>query len=354
MSWQRTYDDLISGRRRGAAAALARAALAALAWPYGAAVRLRNLYYDVRPQAALRLPVPVISVGNLTVGGTGKTPLVAWLARWYLDRGLPLTILSRGYGSRAGQPNDEALELARSVPKAAHVQHPDRRVAARQALTKQPYQVLLLDDGFQHRRLARDLDIVLLDALQPWGYGRLLPRGRLREPATSLRRADVVGLSRSDQVPAAQREAIRQQVAAIAPHALWIELVHQPRAWIAAEGDTLPLETLRGAAVAAFCGLGNPEGFWRTLASCGVCVVAHRAWPDHCPYGPAEQADLRQWIEQTPATHVVCTQKDLVKLLQASIAARPLLALQIELEVVAGREELEARLARLAAAVAGL
>jgi tetraacyldisaccharide 4'-kinase len=351
MSWQYTYDDLISGRRRGAVAALARAALAALAWPYGGAVRLRNLYYDRWPGACLRLPAPVISVGNLTVGGTGKTPLVAWLARWYLARGLPVTILSRGYGGRAGQPNDEALELARSVPQAAHVQHPDRRVAAQKALADQPRQILLLDDGFQHRRVARDLDIVLMDALQPWGYGRLLPRGRLREPAASLRRADVVSLSRSDLVTAQQREAVRREVAALAPHALWIELVHRPQAWISTEGRTLPLEALRGAAVAAFCGLGNPEGFWRTLASCGVCVVDQRAWPDHCPYGPAEQTALHHWATRTPATHLVCTQKDFVKLQQSEIAGKPLWALQIELDVVRGREELEKRLAALATSV---
>jgi tetraacyldisaccharide 4'-kinase len=354
MSWQRTYDDLISGRQRGTAGAVARACLAALAWPYGAVAGLRNLYYDRWPGACLRLPVPVISVGNLTVGGTGKTPLVAWLARWFLMRGLPLTILSRGYGGREGQPNDEALELAQSVPQAAHVQHSDRRVAARQALARQPHQVLLLDDGFQHRRLARDLDIVLLDALQPWGYGRLLPRGRLREPLAALRRADVVGLSRSDLVTAEQRQAVQERVAAIAPRALWIELVHRPQAWITADGRTLPLEALHGAAVAAFCGLGNPEGFWRTLASCGVRVVAQRAWPDHCPYGPEERAALQQWVEQTSATHLVCTRKDLVKLPYADLAGRPLVALRIELDVVAGRAELEARLAAVAASLAQL
>lgn len=352
MVWQRAFDDLISGRQRGTAAVLARACLAVLAWPYGGAVRLRNLYYDFWPHAGVRLPVPVISVGNLTVGGTGKTPLVAWLARWFLARGLPLTILSRGYGGRPGQPNDEALELARSVPQAAHVQHPDRRLAAQEALARQPRQVLLLDDGFQHRRLQRDLDIVLLDALQPWGFGRLLPRGRLREPLAALRRAHVVGLSRSDLVTAEQRQAIREQAAALAPHALWIELVHRPQAWVAADGRTLPLEALHGVAAAAFCGLGNPEGFWQSLASCGVCLVARQAWPDHCPYGPAEQAALRRWAAQTSATHLICTCKDLVKLPQRDIEGKPLLALQIDVDVVVGRAELETRLAALAGAVA--
>lgn len=348
MSWHRAYHELISGRHRGPAAALARTVLRLLAWPYGGAVQLRNAYYDRRPTASWRPPVPVVSVGNLTTGGTGKTPLVAWLARWFQQRGVPVSILSRGYARRAGRPNDEALELARMLPDVPHLQHPDRRVIARQALEGRPRQVLLLDDGFQHRRLARDLDIVLLDALEPFGYGYLLPRGLLREPVASLRRADVIGLSRSDAVPPPQRETIRHRVQAAAPQALWIELVHQPRAWIGGDGIPRPLKLLRGAPVAAFCGLGNPGGFWRTLDRCGVEVVARQTFPDHCPYGPREQALLKQWAAQAPATHLVCTCKDLVKLPQPAIAGKPLYALEVAVEVVAHREELETRLTALA------
>lgn len=351
MPWQQTYHGLISGQQGGPAAAAARAALRLLAWPYGGAVWLRNAYYDHWPGASRHVGVPVVSVGNLTTGGTGKTPLVAWLARWFQQRGTPVAILSRGYAARHGQPNDEAQELAALLPEVPHFQHPDRCAAAQQALARLPRPVLVLDDGFQHRRLARDLDIVLLDALVPFGHGYLLPRGLLREPPSSLGRADVVGLSRSEAVSREQREAIWRRVQALAPHALWIELVHQPRQWWACDGRTLPLETLQGAPVAAFCGIGNPAGFWQTLARCGVNLVDQHAFPDHCSYGPPERETLQRWAARTSATHLVCTRKDLVKLAVPELAGKPLWALHIDVEVVNGGAELEARLATVAAGI---
>src|SRR5206468_2244980 len=131
--------------------------------PYGWIVHRRNARFDRGVVRAEKVPAPVISVGNLTVGGTGKSPFVAWLARWFLDHSTAVTIISRGYGSPSGKPNDEALELATRLPGVLHLQNPDRLAAARAALAVNPRQVLILDDAFQHRRLARDLDIVLLD-----------------------------------------------------------------------------------------------------------------------------------------------------------------------------------------------
>jgi tetraacyldisaccharide 4'-kinase len=168
-------------------------------------VRQRNRWFDRAGSHVQRVAAPVISVGNITVGGTGKTPFVAWLAQWFALRQMPVTIISRGYGSRRGTPNDEALELAARLPDVPHLQNPDRVAAAEQALHANATQVLILDDAFQHRRLARDLDIVLLDALEPFGYEHLLPRGLLREPIESLSRAHVVALSRSDAVDEPRR-----------------------------------------------------------------------------------------------------------------------------------------------------
>src|SRR5436190_16306424 len=199
------FRDLVSGHWKGPLAIVLRGALWMLAHPYGWIVRRRNARFDRGLVQPTKVAAPVISVGNLTVGGTGKSPFVAWLARWFLDRGTSVTIISRGYGSRGGKPNDEALELAARLPGVPHLQNPDRIAAANQALATNPAQVLILDDGFQHRRLARDLDIVLLDALAPFGYGHLLPRGLLREPIESLARAQVVALSRSDAVDAERR-----------------------------------------------------------------------------------------------------------------------------------------------------
>src|SRR5262249_1316013 len=140
-------------------------------------------------------------------------------------------------------------------------------------------QLILLDDGFQHRRLARDLDIVLVDALEPFGYGHVFPRGALREPLDGLHRAQVVALSRADLVDEATREAIRAQVARHAPRAAWVEIVHAPQSLLNATGTQQPLTALAGQRVAAFCGIGNPAGFRHTLAGCGYDVAGLREFP---------------------------------------------------------------------------
>ncbi len=176
------FREIVSGRRRGAGAAVSRGVLRLAEVPYTAAVRWRNRRYDGAHAAIARVGVPVLSVGNLTLGGTGKTPLVEWIARWFGERGVRVGIVSRGYGATNGQKNDEALELELSLPNVPHVQNPDRVAAARDAIERHGCQLILLDDGFQHRRLGRDLDIVLLDASAPFGFEHVFPRGMLREP----------------------------------------------------------------------------------------------------------------------------------------------------------------------------
>ncbi|MDR3633688.1 MAG: tetraacyldisaccharide 4'-kinase, partial [Isosphaeraceae bacterium] len=190
---------LIRGEAKGFLAALARAGLSLASWPYGAGVALRSLAFDHGWKAAQRVAVPVVAIGNLTVGGTGKTPMVEWVARWYRQKGVRVAILSRGYGQTKGL-NDEGRVLEENLPEVPHLQDGDRVRLAQIAVEELEAELLVLDDGFQHRHLGRDLDIVLLDALEPFGLGRLLPRGLLREPVRSLRRAGVVVLSRADLV----------------------------------------------------------------------------------------------------------------------------------------------------------
>src|SRR5262245_59474498 len=252
------FRNLVSGRWRGLVAGIARGALACLEPPYGWIVRRRNAGFDRGALRTERVPAPVISVGNLTVGGTGKSPFVAWLARWFLDLGVEVTIISRGYRSRGGKPNDEALELAAKLPGVPHLQNPDRLTAAIAALTVNPRQMLILDYAFQHRSLARDLDIVLLDALEPFGYEHLLPQGLLREPLEGLKRAHVIGLSRSDAVPESRRREIEFRVRQLAPDAVWLELAHQPTRLVSASGELLELAALRGRRGGACAGTGNP------------------------------------------------------------------------------------------------
>lgn len=349
MSFDAAFHDLVSGRRRGAAAAVLRGLLGLCETPYGWIVARRNGRYDRGAAPVERVAAPVISVGNLTVGGTGKTPFVAWLGRWFGERTVAVSIISRGYGAKAGQKNDEALELAERLPGVPQWQNPDRVAAARQALRTNPRQILILDDAFQHRRLARDLDIVLLDALNPFGYGRLLPRGLLREPASGLARAQVVALSRCDAVREQRRGEIEREVRELAPQALWLELSHRPTRLVSATGEAQALPAAAGETVAAFCGLGNPAGFQHTLATSGFRVAGFLALPDHCPYDRATLERLTAWLRSVPeATSIVCTRKDLVKLPHPELADRPLFALDIELHIERGQRDLEALLEGLA------
>ncbi len=335
-----SFRDLVSGRRRGAGASLLRGLLRLAELPYAAAARWRNTRYDSDRAEVLRAGVPVVSVGNLTVGGTGKTPLVRWIAQWLVDRGVRVALVSRGYRAVGGAPNDEARELAQLLPDVPHVQNPDRVAAVRQAVAQCGCQAVVLDDGFQHRRLARDLDIVLLDALEPFGFDHVVPRGTLREPVDSLRRAGVVCLSRADLVDADQRRAIRERVGELAPTAAWCELAHTPSRLLNAAGESAPLSTLAGRRVAAFCGLGNPAGFRHTLAVAGCDVVVWREFPDHHAYCEADLSALRDEAAFAGADAILCTHKDLVKL-PGKWCDRPVWAIVVEIEVLAGREELE-------------
>jgi tetraacyldisaccharide 4'-kinase len=340
------YLRLIRGQTPGPVAAAARLGLLGLSGGYRLAVGLRNRAYDAGRAPAGRASVPVVSVGNLTLGGTGKTPMVEWVCRRFRERGLRVAILSRGYGRGEGL-NDEGRVLEENLPDVPHLQDADRVRLAGIAVEELESEVLVLDDGFQHRRLARDLDIVLLDALEPFGLGWLSPRGLLREPVGSLRRAGVVVLSRADLVDAVTRAAIRTEAERRAGPLRWAEARHAPRDLFVSGSEPEPLDRLAGARVAAFCGLGNPEGFRRTLEELGVAPADFRAFPDHHPYNARDVADLGTWAREHGAELVLTTQKDLVKVRTAALGGIPLRALRIGLEVTAGHEVLDAALAAI-------
>jgi tetraacyldisaccharide 4'-kinase len=283
-------------------------------------------------------------VGNLTLGGTGKTPCVEHVARFFRQLGRRVAILSRGYGSSAGR-NDEALVLEESLPDVPHLQGADRARLAAIAVQELESEVLVLDDGFQHRRLARDLDLVLIDATEPWGHGSLFPRGFLREPRTSLRRAGVVILTRCDQVGDEERDRLQESIRRIAPGAPVVESRHRPAGLVSSNGASAPLELLRQRPVAAFCGIGNPEAFRRTLTDLGATLAAYRVFPDHHAYQRDDVDDLCTWARQRATDCVVVTtQKDLVKLRVSRLGERELWALRIHLHFDAGQEALDRKL----------
>ena len=334
------YLRVVRGEARGLRAGIARFALGLASVPYRSVVDTRNLAFDRSWKATHPAGVPIVSVGNITLGGTGKTPMVEWIARWYRSRGLRLAILSRGYGGSAGM-NDEGLVLEGNLPDVPHLQGADRVALAKIAVEELETEVLVLDDGFQHRRLARDLDIVLLDALDPFGMGRIFPRGLLREPIGSLRRAGVVVLSRADLVDESVRKAIVAEAERRAGPLRWAFARHAPLDLMDASGESFSLAETQDRKVAAFCGIGNPEGFRRTLGGLDVELIDFRAFPDHHAYQASDVASLAEWCRTLGVDLALTTQKDLVKLRVSSLGGVALRALRIGLEVMDGSETLE-------------
>ncbi len=346
------FRAIVSGRRRGLSASLARGGLRLLEVPYAAAMRWRNWRYDTARAAIHRVGVPVISVGNLTLGGTGKTPTVEWLARWLGERGTLVAIVSRGYGSTIGKANDEALELAAKLPDVPQVLDADRVRGARNAIDRHGATVILLDDGLQHRRLHRDLNLVLVDATEPTGYGHVFPRGTLREPLSGWKRADVIVLTRCEQASPAERAGIRELVQRVAPQAIWTETSYVPHVLEGPNGAEHPIGLLTGKSVLAFCGIGNPASFRRALETCEIRVAELVEFADHHAYTPHDAAQLAERCAALGVEAAVCTSKDLVKIGPLWTGAAPLWSLVSRLQFTSGQSQLEEALQRVLAPAA--
>jgi tetraacyldisaccharide 4'-kinase len=339
---------LIRGERRGAMATIARLGLRLASWPYAAGVWWRNRAFDRGRWPAHRAAVPVVSVGNLTLGGTGKTPCVEWVARYFRDRDVQVAILSRGYGAQHGA-NDEAMVLEENLPDVPHLQGKDRSALAETAVEELETELLVLDDGFQHRRLHRDLDIVLIDATRPPVNDHLFPRGTLREPASGLRRAGAIVLTRCDQVAPSEVDTIRAWLVARWPQTPVATTEHRPTELVSADDVRAPVESLAGATVGGFCGIGNPCGFGRTLEALGATIAEIREYPDHHAYTHADVEALSRWAGTLPKGAVLATtQKDWVKLRVGELGGRRLWSVRVGLHFRDGQEAFAAALARVA------
>ncbi len=337
------YRALVKGRR-GLGPALSRLGLRAASVPYGCVVWLRNRLYDRGGYRIFRANAPVVSVGNLTLGGTGKTPCVEYVTRYFREQHRRVAILSRGYGGNAGR-NDEALVLEDNLPDVPHFQGADRVRLASQAVAERVSDVLVLDDGFQHRRLARDLDLVLIDATDPWGQGYLFPRGLLREPAAELRRASVVMLTRCNQVETSERGRLREAITRLAPKAPLVESDHRPMELVGLDRAVAGLDRLREQPVIAFSGIGNPGAFRQTLIDLGANVIGWRTFPDHHRYSGKDVEELRAWADSQPADCLMATtQKDLVKIRETQWGGKELWAVRIQLHLESGEKEFHQKL----------
>ena len=319
--------DVISRRRGGLTFDLARGGLLMLSMPYLAAVSARNAYYDLWRSRARRAGVPVISVGNITVGGTGKTPMAAWIAQRLVERHKQVALLLRGYkapsasrGSGSDRAmnewrsqSDEAMVLKRLCPQAAVIINPNRVAGAERAVAGGA-EAIVLDDGFQHRRLARDLDVVLIDATRPFGYGHLLPRGLLREPTRSLRRAGVIVLTRSDEVNETQRGLLVAALKRVSEDKPVVLARHRMAGFVDVKGRPVPDADPSAMRAVVFAGIANFDSFRRGLERRGVTVLAAYQYPDHHAYRKDEVEAFPVVAGELEANTLITTEKDAVKL----------------------------------------
>ena len=347
--------ELLSGRRRDVSARALRAILTVGSWGYSAVMELRNAAYNRNWLTVHKSPASVISLGNITTGGTGKTPMAAWLANWLLSEGFRPGLLSRGYRSLesstiaseavSGQPagNDEKRVLDRLCPGVPHLQQRDRVASAFRLCQDFDCNVLILDDGFQHRRLHRDLDLVLIDALQPWGFGHILPRGLLRESMPGLKRADLIVVTRADQCSGSVRDDLRRELVRLRRSAECVEIAFVPTRLVGLDGGVHPISLARDQTALSFCGIGNPVGFRRTLVTLGASGPL-RVYPDHYHYQPTDFRELAQQAIENHCEIALTTMKDMVKIPAASWTGPPLYAVEIGVEFLAGEDLLKQQL----------
>ena len=334
-------------REHGIAGVLARPFLTFLSWIYGLASGLVRCYYSFGPGRPYKAGVPVISIGNITAGGVGKTPLVMLVARLLSARGLHPVVLTRGYMTSAAR-SDEALMMRQRL-KVPVLVGADRAALARKAAGEMPADAFILDDGFQHWRLKRELDIVVIDAVNPFGNGAVLPRGILREPLTALRRADIFVVSKAD-LGAANLDHIRKVLARVAPARLVVETVHAPVAAVnVLTGErSSGLGVLAGRAV-AMCAIGAPEAFLAMLQREGTLVEKMFVWADHHDYTEADVREVAAFCRQHDISKIITTHKDAVKLdaFHEAFQGVSLFMMEIEIRVVHGEAEFISRIGRL-------
>jgi len=334
----------------------ARSPVSAALWPasvlYGGLLLARRGLYGAGVIREQTLAAPVASVGNVTVGGTGKTPMVEYLARLMLSLGRRPVILSRGYAAKTGlaedgrERNDEYLVLHQNLPQVPHVPGPNRVASGRMALARGLGDCFILDDGFQHWRLHRDLDVALVDATDR-SPARLLPFGKAREPASALRRADMIVVTRCRLVSPESLDLLEKSLQRAAPRAEVALADHRPVGLAPLTGGaTSECDLLRGVPVLAFCGIGNPRAFLATLRSLGADVVAAQFFDDHRHYSSQDVASLGALADEVDAQAIVTTQKDAVKLSGPWPADRSAFAVKVQMEIIRGEETLRQAMIR--------
>ena len=360
---QDDFRKLVSGQSTGLGAALLRFFLGVAAQVYSTVIGLRNFLYSKRWLKIHRATAAVISIGNITTGGTGKTPLVIWLYNKITKnsklktKNCKCAILTRGYKTtqnlklKTQNYKDELAILAESCPEAEVIVNPNRVAGATEAVNKFGATVLIMDDGFQHRRLSRDLDIVTIDGTCPFGYGKVLPAGLLREPVTALKRADAVVVTRCNQTAEAELTQLEEKLQQVNPNMIIARSIHAPVCAKSIGHKEITLEGLKDKKIFAFCGIGNPDAFLSTIKNTGANLVGSKIYNDHYHYTDDCLADIHEQARHLKADLILTTQKDWFSSPLSAIcntsneqrAARydiPFAYLAIELRFISGEDKI--------------
>jgi len=340
------------------------AGLSALSVGYRGALRVRDLAYRWRLLRTGRLPATVVSVGNLTLGGSGKTPTVELVVRTLQELGAHPAVVSRGYGrstrgvrvvadreavrGAARVSGDEPLLLAERLPGVPVVVGENRHEAGRVAVEQLAATALVLDDGFQHRTLAKDLEIVVVQGREPWGNARVFPRGTLREPLSALRRAHLVLVTNPPEP--ARVEAVTETVRRYNSRAPVLSARYALEEAIETRGGRrVPIAELAGRRLLAFAGLGSPQGFADTLDAIGIRRVGFVELPDHHWFTARDVEELTRDARASGAQGLVTTEKDWVRIRALAPSTLPLWVLPVRLALEAGREVWQQALAAVLA-----
>ena len=351
---QNNYRRLIWGRKSGFSAVVLRCFLNLVAPVYSVSIRLRNVFYSKGWLKIYHADVPVVSVGNITVGGTGKTPFVIWLCSRIMqqaalkNQNCKCAILTRGYKTKKGRLSDEPAILAKGCPDAKVIVNPDRVAASVEAVNRFAADLLIMDDGFQHRRLARDLDIVTVDATMPFGSNkasdkpRILPAGLLREPVSALKRADAIVLTRCDQVDEVRLPQIEEKLHQVSPNVKIARSIHSAVCVKSLTQNHINIEQLKGKKIFAFCGIGNPNAFLSTVKDLKLDLVGSKIYNDHHYYTEEGLTDIYEEARYLQADLILTTQKDWSKAILPTSAEKDIMFayLAIELKIIAAEDEL--------------
>ncbi len=345
MAFKKYIVSVMKDERIGLAASIVKVILLILSWVYGLGIKLVDLGYASGFRKRHKAGVPVVSIGNITLGGTGKTPFTIYVADYITHRGKKCAVLTRGYG------NDEYKQI-RDTLQDVKVFVSQDRVKSAEAAYGAGNEIIVMDDGFQHRRLKRDLEIVLLDGRRPFGNGKLFPRGILREPLTALKRADIFVITKVDNIDSSEREKLIGELEKLAPEVPIITARHKAAFLKDVTGAIYSVDSIKGLNACLVSGIVDPKYFAKAIKDLDAHIGLEISYGDHHQYSQKDIINIYKEASNRKCERIIVTEKDYVKLRELDLSSieDKLFVLNISIEIESGKEKLVAGLNSIMAA----